>query len=142
MAAAAHLAIAHDFVDELPLGYASVLGDRGAGLSPGQRQRLSIARALVKNAPILLLDEPTAALDPATEQAVLDNLTRWGAGRAILLVTHRLSTIRRADQILYLEDGAVVESGRHEALMARPNGRYRRMVEAESGGMFAGARVG
>jgi ABC-type multidrug transport system fused ATPase/permease subunit len=142
VAAAAHLALAHDFVDELPGGFASVLGDRGAGLSPGQRQRLSIARALVKNAPILLLDEPTAALDPATEQAVLDNLTRWGAGRAILLVTHRLSTIRRADQILYLEDGAVVESGRHEALMARPNGRYRRMVEAERGGALAGARAG
>jgi ABC-type multidrug transport system fused ATPase/permease subunit len=139
IAAAAALARADDFIDALPLGYASVLGDRGAGLSPGQRQRLSIARALVKDAPILLLDEPTAALDPATEQAVMDNLARWGTGRAIFLITHRLSTIRRADQILYLEGGTIVERGRHEALMALPDGRYRRMVEAETGGAMAEA---
>jgi ABC-type multidrug transport system fused ATPase/permease subunit len=142
VAAAARLACAHDFIENLPLGYATVLGDRGSGLSPGQRQRISIARALVKDSPILLLDEPTAALDPATEQVVMDNLAGWSAGRAIFLITHRLSTIRRADQILFLEDGTVAECGPHDALMGRLGGRYRRMVEAETSGISAEVECG
>ena len=108
-----------------------MLGERGAKLSTGQRQRISIARALLKDTPILILDEPTAALDAETELAVLGNLAAWGRERAIFLVTHRLSTIRRAHQILYLREGRVLESGSHDELMTRPDGAYRRVVELE-----------
>ena len=115
------------------MGYDTALGERGARLSGGQRQRLSIARAIIKDAPILILDEPTAALDASTELKVMQNLAEWGRGRAIFLVTHRLSTIRRADQIVYLRDGRVVESGSPEELLAIPDGAYRRFVELEIG---------
>ena len=108
-----------------------MLGDRGGRLSTGQRQRLSIARALVRDAPILILDEPTAALDAITENRVLERLAEWGRDKAIFLITHRISTIRRADQILYLDRGEIVERGTHDALMARADGRYRRFVVAE-----------
>lgn len=127
-----------DYVDGLPRGLDTVLSDRGGKLSTGQRQRLSIARAVVRDTPILVLDEPTAALDAATEHRVMDNLASWAqagsgrSGRAIFLITHRISTIRRADNILYLDQGRIVESGDHEALMAREDGRYRAFVEAES----------
>ena len=121
-----------DYVAGLPNGLDTVLSDRGGKLSSGQRQRLSIARAVVRDTPVLVLDEPTAALDAATEHQVMRNLAEWGAGRAIFLITHRISTIRRADNILYLDQGRIVESGDHEALMRRPNGRYRAFVEAES----------
>ena len=129
--AAAHVACIDDYVDELPEGLDTMLGDRGGKLSTGQRQRLSIARAVVKNAPILILDEPTAALDAKTEQRVLERLSQWGQGRAILLITHRISTIRRADQILYLDEGRILERGTHDELMSIP-GRYRRFVETEA----------
>ena len=114
-----------------------MLGDRGGRLSTGQRQRLSIARAVVRGTPILVLDEPTAALDAQTEHRVLENLTRWAKqpgtnGRAIFLITHRISTIRRADKIVYLDGGRVVESGDHESLMGIADGRYRAFVRAES----------
>ncbi len=115
----------------LPDGYDTLLGERGTRLSTGQRQRLSIARAIVKDTPILILDEPTASLDAETELHVLDNLARWGKDRVIFLITHRLSTIRRADRIAYLKDGRVLESGSHDELAARPGGAYRRLVEAE-----------
>lgn len=132
--AAARIACADEFILDQPSGYDTPLGERGARLSSGQRQRLSIARAIIKDAPILILDEPTAALDAGTELRVMENLSEWGRGRAIFLVTHRLSTIRRADQIVYLHDGRVVESGSPEELMQRPDGAYRRFVELESGG--------
>jgi ABC-type multidrug transport system fused ATPase/permease subunit len=106
-------------------------------LATGQRQRLSIARAVVRQTPIMVLDEPTAALDADTEHRVLDNLTDWvkdpkETSRAIFLITHRISTIRRADNIVYLEGGRVVESGNHDTLMNIENGRYRAFVMAES----------
>ena len=121
-----------DYVSSLPNGLDTVLSDRGGKLSTGQRQRLSIARAIVRDTPILVLDEPTAALDAATEHGVMRNLSEWGKERAIFLITHRISTIRRADNILYLDGGRIVESGSHETLMQREEGRYRSFVEAES----------
>ena len=135
---AIRVAAMDDYVDGLPNGLDTVLSDRGGKLSTGQRQRLSIARAVVRDTPILVLDEPTAALDAATEHRVMQNLAAWGgggydhAGRAIFLITHRISTIRRADKILYLDGGRIVEGGDHETLMRLEGGRYRAFVEAES----------
>lgn len=131
--AAARVAGADEFIDKLPLGYDTPLGERGTKLSTGQRQRLSLARAVLKDAPVLLLDEPTASLDAETEARVLRNLSVWGRGRAILIVTHRLSTVRHADRIAVLDHGHLVEQGRHDELLARPDGAYRRLVEAENG---------
>jgi ABC-type multidrug transport system fused ATPase/permease subunit len=117
--AAAKVAAADDFIAALPEAYDTLLGERGTKLSTGQRQRLSIARAVLKDAPILILDEPTAALDAETELRVLERLAAWGEGRLIFLVTHRLSTIRRANQILVLREGRIVESGTHAELLAK-----------------------
>ena len=131
---AAEIACAAEFIDALPAGYATELGVGGALVSTGQKQRLSIARALVKNAPILLLDEPTASLDADTERRVLANLKDWAVGRVVILVTHRLSTLRDADRIAFLADGKVVESGTHDELLRR-RGRYHAFATAkESGG--------
>jgi ABC-type multidrug transport system fused ATPase/permease subunit len=129
--AALEVAAAADVVRAMPQGLDTMLGDRGAGLSPGEKQRLCIARAVVRDAPIVILDEPTASLDAETEHQVMANLTAWGAGRAIFVITHRLSTVRRADRILYLENGTIAEQGAHAELMAKDGGRYRAMVEAE-----------
>ncbi|MCY4093936.1 MAG: ABC transporter ATP-binding protein [Gammaproteobacteria bacterium] len=134
---AIEVACTDDYVNSLPQGLDTILGDRGGKLSTGQRQRLSIARAVVRDTPILILDEPTAALDADTEHRVMTNLAQWGEHRAIFLITHRISTIRRADNILYLDEGRIFENGDHETLMRTPNGRYRTFVETESG--LAGA---
>jgi ABC-type multidrug transport system fused ATPase/permease subunit len=129
---AAAVACVDDYIDELPDGLDTLLGDRGGKLSTGQRQRLSIARAIVKDSPILILDEPTAALDANTEHQVLERLAKWGEGRAIFLITHRISTIQRGDQILYIDQGEIIERGSHAELMQIEHGRYRRFVETES----------
>ncbi len=129
---AAQVACVDEFAARLPQGLDTVLSDRGGKLSSGQRQRLSIARAIVKDAPILILDEPTAALDAYTEHRVLERLSAWGEGRAIFLITHRISTIQRADRILYLDRGRVVENGSHAELMQVGGGRYRTFVETEA----------
>ena len=129
---AVRVACMDDYVNGLPRGLDTVLSDRGGKLSTGQRQRLSIARAVVRDTPILVLDEPTAALDAATEHRVMTNLAEWGRGRAIFLITHRISTIRRADNILYLDGGHIAERGNHDTLMALEDGRYRAFVDAES----------
>ena len=129
--AAATVACADDFIREMSHGYDTELGERGGKLSTGQRQRLSIARAVVRDTPILILDEPTASLDAETEHQMLANLASWGRERIVFLITHRLSTIRNADQIAFLEDGEIVEFGNHDTLMAKPDGRYRRFVTAE-----------
>jgi len=128
---AARVACADEFIERLPEGYDTMLGERGSRLSTGQRQRLGIARAVIKDPPILVLDEPTASLDAETELKVMRNLADWGRDRAIFVVTHRLSTIRRADQIVYLREGEVVESGSHRDLLALDGGAYRRFVELE-----------
>ncbi len=128
---AARVACADAFIREMAQGYDTELGERGGKLSTGQRQRLSIARAIVRDTPILILDEPTASLDAQTEHAVLENLSEWGRERIVFLITHRLSTIRNADQIAFLEEGEIRELGDHASLMSIPDGRYRRFVNAE-----------
>ena len=130
--AAAVTACADGFIGALPEGYATELGERGAKLSTGQRQRISIARAVAKNAPILILDEPTAALDVDTEQEVLERLAEWGRDKVIFLITHRIRTIRRAQQVLFVEHGAITEQGSHESLMNLPDGQYRAFASRES----------
>ncbi|MCP5065859.1 MAG: ABC transporter ATP-binding protein [bacterium] len=129
---AARVAGAHEFIEALEHGYDTELGERGIKLSSGQRQRISIARAVLKDTPILILDEPTASLDAVTELKVLGNLGRWGEGRVILLITHRLSTIRLADQVAVIQAGQLVELGRHAELMQLPGGKYRSLVETEA----------
>lgn len=129
---AARVACADEYIEGLPDGLDTMLSDRGGRLSTGQRQRLSIARAIVRDAPILILDEPTAALDAETEHQVLERLAEWGAGRVIFLITHRISTIQRADQILYLDGGEILESGDHDELMQIEDGHYRHFVETEA----------
>ena len=135
--AAAEVACADEFIAEMANGYDTELGERGGKLSTGQRQRLSIARAIVRDTPILILDEPTASLDANTERRLLRNLAAWGKDRVVFLITHRLSTIRNADQIALLERGRIVEHGRHDELIARPDGRYRAFVAAETRGAAA-----
>ena len=130
--AAAKVACAHEFIQQMPQGYDTELGERGGDLSTGERQRLSIARAVIRDTPILVLDEPTASLDAETEVAVLENLSDWASERIVFLITHRLSTIRSADQIAFLEDGVIREAGPHDTLMAMGQGRYRAFVLAES----------
>jgi ABC-type multidrug transport system fused ATPase/permease subunit len=120
---AAKLANAHDFIMAMPLGYDTPVGDRGLTLSGGQRQRIGIARVMVRNSPILLLDEPTAALDSESEKLVIDALEKLMKGKTVIAIAHRLSTIRDADLIAVIKDGVVAESGTHDELMAR-NGLY------------------
>ena len=128
---ASKVSCADEFITETVNGYDTELGERGGKLSTGQRQRLSIARAVIRDTPILILDEPTASLDAETEHRVLANLADWGRERVVFLITHRLSTIRNADQIALLEDGAIVELGSHDTLMAIPDGSYRRFINTE-----------
>ncbi len=130
MEAAARVANAHEFVAALPDGYDTVLGERGHGLSGGQRQRLAIARAVLADAPILVLDEATASVDAATEAAIQSALDRVTTGRTTLVVAHRLSTVRHADRIVVLDAGRVVEAGRHEELLRR-QGAYARLVATQ-----------
>jgi len=127
---AARTALAHDFIMALPNGYDSIVGERGLRLSGGERQRLSIARAILKNAPILILDEATSALDTESEALVQSALQNLMAGRTVFVIAHRLSTVRRADRILVLENGSITDEGSHECLMGR-TGTYRRLYDLQ-----------
>ncbi len=131
---AAELANAREFIEELPEGYATMVGERGMTLSGGQKQRIAIARAIIRNAPILLLDEPTSSLDAASERLVFEALDRLMEGRTAIVIAHRLSTAQRADAILVVEEGRIVERGTHQAL-SRSGGLYAqlRALQLEAG---------
>jgi subfamily B ATP-binding cassette protein MsbA len=127
---AARAALAHDFIMELPAGYDTVIGEKGVRLSGGERQRIAIARALLKNAPILVLDEATSALDSESEALVQSALQNLMTGRTVIVIAHRLSTVRRADRIVVLENGTIAEIGRHEELMQKA-GIYRKLYDLQ-----------
>jgi subfamily B ATP-binding cassette protein MsbA len=129
--AAARAANAHDFICALPEGYATLVGERGQRLSGGQRQRLAIARAILKDSPILILDEATSSLDSESELLVQHALTNLMQNRTSFVIAHRLSTIRRADAIIVMERGRVVEVGRHDELLLRTGGVYARLHDLQ-----------
>jgi subfamily B ATP-binding cassette protein MsbA len=128
--AAARAALAHDFIQALPRGYDEVIGERGVRLSGGERQRIAIARAILKNAPILILDEATSALDSESEALVQSALHNLMSGRTVFVIAHRLSTVRRADRIVVIENGSIADVGTHEDLMTKL-GTYRRLYELQ-----------
>jgi len=130
--AAAREAEADEFIRQMRQGYDTPIGERGVTLSGGQRQRLALARAFLKNSPILILDEPTTALDAETEAAVLRSLNRLRQGRTVFVVAHRLSTVRQADLLLVMQDGQIVERGKHDELAGR-GGHYARVCELQFG---------
>jgi ATP-binding cassette subfamily B protein len=130
---AARLACADDFIERLPQGYDTVLGEGGMDLSGGQRQRLAIARALLLDPAILLLDDPAAAIDPHTEQEILAAMSHAMQGRTTFVVAHRLSTLRHADSVIVLDDGRITQTGTHDELMERP-GHYRSAAVIQTGG--------
>jgi subfamily B ATP-binding cassette protein MsbA len=129
---AAKTANAHDFIMASPEGYQTMIGDRGGRLSGGQRQRLSIARAILRNPPILILDEATSALDTESEKLVQEALTRLMASRTSLVIAHRLSTVRHADEIIVLQHGRIVERGTHDELLRREGGLYQRLSQLQT----------
>ncbi len=128
---AARAAKIHDFIADLPQGYETTVGERGLKLSGGEKQRVGIARTLLKNPPILILDEATSALDSETEREIQDELRAMGRGRTVITIAHRLSTVVDADRIVVLENGVIVEEGRHEELLAR-GGRYAAMWQRQA----------
>jgi ATP-binding cassette subfamily B protein len=133
---AARAAAIHDHIATLPEGYDTVVGERGYRLSGGEKQRIAIARAILKDPKILILDEATSALDTESERLVQSAMERLMEGRTTFAIAHRLSTIRRADQILVMQHGQIVERGTHAELL-QSDGLYRRLYEAQSGGSEA-----
>ena len=128
--AAARAAHAHEFVQKLPHGYDTVVGERGVELSGGQRQRVAIARALLRDPPILVLDEATSSLDSESERVIQDAIEKLLEGRTVFVIAHRLSTVQRADEILVMDEGRIVERGTHASLVAQ-GGTYRRLYDLQ-----------
>jgi subfamily B ATP-binding cassette protein HlyB/CyaB len=135
--AAAKLAGAHEFILELPQAYDTVTGERGASLSGGQRQRLALARALLTDPRVLILDEATSALDVESEQIIQANMRQICAGRTVIIIAHRLTTVRMASRILTLERGRLIEDGTHDDLLAK-GGRYASLYAIQGGRMPEG----
>jgi ATP-binding cassette subfamily B protein len=134
---ASELAYASEFIEKMPEGYDTMIGERGVTLSGGQRQRIAIARAIIRHTPILILDEPTAGLDAASEQTVLEALNRLMEGRTSVVVAHHLNTIRRADVVFVIDDSELVEQGSHEELLAA-GGLYAAFYRMQAGKPAAG----
>ncbi len=132
---AAKRAHAHEFIEQLPEGYASLVGERGIKLSGGQRQRIAIARAMLKNAPILILDEATSALDSVTEHVIQLAITDLMRGKTSLVIAHRLSTLLHMDRILVFDKGKIVEDGTHSELLTKA-GLYKTLWDAQVGGFL------
>ncbi|HFC6480819.1 TPA: type I secretion system permease/ATPase [Neisseria meningitidis] len=130
---AAKLAGAHEFIMELPEGYGTVVGEQGAGLSGGQRQRIAIARALITNPRILIFDEATSVLDYESERAIMQNMQAICANRTVLIIAHRLSTVKTAHRIIAMDKGRIVEAGTQQELLAKPNGYYRYLYDLQNG---------
>jgi subfamily B ATP-binding cassette protein MsbA len=128
---AARAANAHNFIREMPNGYESVIGERGVKISGGERQRLALARAILKNPPILILDEATSALDTESEILVQEAIERLMAGRTSIVIAHRLSTVQHADRIVVLEGGRVVETGKHASLLRKRTGLYKKLFNLQ-----------
>ncbi|MGD1841962.1 MAG: ABC transporter ATP-binding protein [Thermonemataceae bacterium] len=128
---AAKIANAHDFIMALPAQYETNIGDRGSKLSGGQQQRISIARAVLKNPPILILDEATSSLDTESEKLVQDALVKLMKNRTSLVIAHRLSTIQHADKILVIHQGRIIEEGNHKSLLRNENGVYTKLTQAQ-----------
>lgn len=129
--AAAKAANCHEFIEKLPQGYQTIIGENGSTLSGGECQRLSIARALLKDAPVILLDEATASLDVDNETQIQEAISKLVRGKTVLVIAHRMRTIEAADQIIVLDQGVVAESGNHDTLMKR-HGLYRKLVELQT----------
>ena len=130
--AASRAAHAHEFIAQLPQGYATRIGERGQLLSGGQRQRLAIARAILKDSPLLILDEATSSLDAESELLVQDALANLMRNRTTFVIAHRLSTVRRADIILAVESGRIAEIGTHDELVGRPGGVYAKLYALQA----------
>jgi ABC-type multidrug transport system fused ATPase/permease subunit len=130
---AAKEAHAHEFIEKFPKKYKQVVGERGIKLSVGQKQRIAIARAILRDPKILILDEPTSALDARTEQLITESLEKLMEGRTTFIIAHRLSTVRKANKILVFEKGRIVEEGKHDELVSIPDGVYRRLYEYQIG---------
>lgn len=127
---AAKQAFGHDFIQTFPEGYGTIVGERGARLSSGQAQRIALARAFLRDAPFVILDEPTANLDPETEEQIQQAITRLLQGRTALIIAHRLNTITRVQRLLVIQDGQIIETGDHTTLVARPHGVYRQLIQS------------
>ena len=130
--AAARLAGADEFISRMPLGYDTMIEERGANLSGGQRQRIAIARALVTRPRILILDEATSALDYESERIIQSNMRAITRGRTVIIIAHRLAAVRTCDRIIAIKDGSIIEDGTHRDLLARPNGTYAKLWRMQS----------
>jgi ATP-binding cassette subfamily B protein len=133
---AARQAHCDEFIDQLPLKYDTLVGERGIKLSGGERQRIAIARAILKNAPILILDEATSSLDSHSESLIQDALDKLMNGKTSIVIAHRLSTIRKMDRIIVIEDGKVLEEGDHETLLSQESGLYKKLWNLQAGGFI------